>query len=116
MIKQGICQQCSTPFNYNHNDRQGKFCSQVCHYSSKKEKAPCSQCRKEFVRRKKDPRKTCSNLCFAISRGVRSKSPQVKDFFEHLRSEKVGQLSFLGKIFLKVRETIELFTAKLKDT
>lgn len=114
MIKQGHCQQCSATFNYNDNDRQGKFCSQTCHYASKQEKASCSQCRKEFIRRKKDPRKTCSTVCFAISRGIKSKSLEIKEFFEQLRNEKAGQSSFLGRFFLKVRNTVQLFTAKLK--
>lgn len=114
MIKQGHCQQCLATFNYNDNDRQGKFCSQACHYASKQEKASCSQCCKEFIRRKKDPRKTCSTVCFAISRGVKSKSLEIKEFFEQLRNEKAGQSSFLGRFFLKVRSTVQLFTAKLK--
>jgi len=115
MIKHGICTNCSTPFKYNSNDRLGKFCSQKCHFSSKQEKASCPYCHKEFIKRKKENRKSCSSECFLIGKGMRSKSPQVKDFFVRLRNEKGGQSSIVESFFLKVRRAIDyLFPTKLK--
>jgi hypothetical protein len=114
MNKESICEQCEVIFTYNAADRLGKFCSQKCHYASKKEVASCSQCHQEFMRRKKDPRKTCSDKCFMIRRGLRSKSPETREIFTHMRNEQGGQTSLLDRFFLKVRRAFELITAKLK--
>ena len=83
MSKESICEHCEVIFIYKTSDRLGKFCSQKCHYGSKRDKAFCVQCKKEFEKRKKDPRKTCSKACFMVNRGI--KSPPCESFFERLR-------------------------------
>jgi hypothetical protein len=114
VIKQGQCQHCSTSFNYNGLDRLGKFCSQKCHYDSKKERSRCTICQKEFERRKKDPRKSCSSECFMISRGIKSRIPEFKEVCLKWQADKAGQISFLGKMISKVRRAITIFTTQQK--
>ncbi len=110
--RESICEHCEVIFTYK-NDRMGKFCSQKCHYGSKRESANCSQCRKEFKRRKKDPRKTCSTRCFMISRGIKSKDPIVKETCEALKKEEVGQMNVDESVLDKIRRAVlDFFTAK----
>lgn len=82
MSKESICEHCQAIFTYKATDRLGKFCSQKCHYASKRDKSFCIHCMKEFEKRIKDPRKTCSKACFMVSRRI--KLPQ-KSFFERVR-------------------------------
>jgi len=81
--RESICEQCALIFTHK-NDRMGKFCSQKCHYGSKRESANCGQCHKEFKRRKKEPRKTCSKTCFMISRGIKIVTPGTPLFYDIL--------------------------------
>lgn len=79
MIRISICEYCRTKFSYNNKDSKGKFCSQTCHYASKNEKMSCIECGKEFIKRKKDMRKSCSTECFKNRRMKKSTKSRKED-------------------------------------
>lgn len=113
--KESICEKCAVIFTHK-SDRSGKFCSQACHYASKRETAICSQCGKEFETRKKEPRKTCSDYCFMMSRGLKSKDPRFKDTCDTLKKDQLGQITLDETMIDKIRRTFfELFGAKSED-
>jgi len=118
MLQQGRCINCSIEFMYNDQDRSGKFCSKKCHYASKNELATCIYCSKEFERRIKEARKTCSKECWINSRGIKSKDPAIKEESKARQALKNGQMvieevtrrSFFNQSLYKFKFTLIAIT------
>ena len=118
MLQQGKCTNCAIEFMYNDQDRSGKFCSKKCHYASKNEMATCCFCSKEFERRIKEARKTCSKECWKNSRGMKSKDDGIKEESRFKQAIKNGQMiieevqrrSFFNQSIYKFKFTLIAIT------
>lgn len=96
MIKQSQCATCATFFMYKTEDSTGKFCSRSCYYKSRNMIVICKNCGKEFTKRLKDKRKTCSLECYKLRKGSSSKDQSIKELSRIINSKIAGQTSLDG--------------------
>lgn len=114
MIKISICEYCRDKFSYNNKDSKGKFCSQRCHYASKNERMTCVECKKEFIKRKKDMRKSCSTDCFKARR-MKITKPRVKDPISPEIPEKKQIIIQEAKVDVKTKPLFYDILDRIKD-
>lgn len=78
---------------YKTEDSTGKFCSRTCYYESRNIMAICKNCGKDFKKRVKDPRLTCSQECYKARKSLKSRDDSVRELARVINSKIAGQIS-----------------------